>query len=369
MSSEKSYFRLGLFVVVGIALIVAGVIVFGAGIFFQPKFDVETSVTESIQGLDIGADVRYQGVQMGRLKHVQLGASLSNEDDTKMRQALAKQVILTMEIFDDRMPDRKGMSRRQQIEDAVASGMRVRMAKGGLTGPNYLELIILDPAKYPSVPPAYKPANTYIPSTPSFSVTVTSGIEALAEEFKRMRLADTVDNANKLLIDMQQILGNLQTKTVGDRLVATLDQAHASATRIREILDGPEVKTMLDGAAGAATGAKKLTNSEDLNKFVAQLPVISEQLRATIDHIDTVVSDPAIGKTLQGTANIGPAVADIRRVLRELNGILASRRNQIDSLIVNLQRASDNAAKMTEDAAANPARVLFGEPPTRNPSK
>lgn len=369
MSSEKSYFRLGLFVLVGIGLIVAGVIVFGAGIFFQPKFNVETSVTESVQGLDIGADVRYQGVQMGRLKNVHLGASLAADSDTKTRLALAKQVILVMELYDDRLPERKEMSRRQQIEEAVTSGMRVRMAKGGLTGPNYLELILLDPEKYPPTPPAYKPTYTYIPSTPSFSVMVTSGIEALAEEFKNMHLADTVDNANKLLIEMQQTLGNLQTKTVGDRLVATMDHAQAAAARVREILDGPEVKNMLHDAASTASGASKLTNSEDLNKFVAQLPAISEQLRVTINHIDTVVSDPAINKTLEGTSNIGAAMADTRRVLRELNGILASRRNQIDSLIVNLQRASDNAAKMTEDAAANPARVLFGEPPTRNPSK
>ncbi|GEM_PF-4089706 len=371
MSSEKSYFRLGLFVVVGIALIVAGVIVFGAGVFFQPKFDVETSVTESIQGLDVGADVRFQGVQMGRLKRVQLGASLTTDGDASARQSLAKRVILVMEMFDDQVPSRAGMRRAQQIEQAVAAGLRVRMAKGGLTGPNYLELVLLDPAKYPQEPLGYTPKNTYIPSTPSFSSTVTSGIESLAEQFKEMHLADTVNNANKLLLDMQKTLADFQSKVVGEKLVATMDHAQASAARIHEILDGPEVAGILKDAASTASGARKLTNSEDLNKFVAQLPTISEQLRVTIEHIDAVVSDPAIAKTLQGTANVGPAIADLRRVLRELNGVLASRRNQIDSLIANLQRASENAAKVTEDAASNPARVLFGEPPSplKNSSK
>lgn len=371
MSSDKRYFRLGLFVLVGIALIVAGVIAFGAGIFFQPKFDVETSVTESIQGLDIGADVRLQGVQMGRLKHVQLGSALTAEGDSEARMALAKKVILVMEMFDDRLPSRSGMSRTQQIKEAVDAGLRVRMAKGGLTGPNYLELVMLDPAKYPQEPPPYTPMHTYIPSIPSFSANVTSGIESLAQQFKDMHLADTVDNANKLLIEMRQMIADFQSKVVGEKLVATMDHAQTSVARIRQILDGPEVAAILKDAASTVSGANKLANNEDLNKFMAQLPAISEQLRVSIEHIDAVVSDPAIAKTLQGTANVGPAIADIRRVLRELNGILASRRNQIDSLIANLQRASENAAKVTEDAASNPARVLFGEPPSplRNPSK
>ena len=261
MSSEKSYFRLGVFVLVGIGLIVAGVIIFGAGIFFQPKFDVETSVGESVQGLDVGADVRYQGVQMGRLKHVQLGASLSNESLTSENAALARKVILVMELFEDRLPEREGKSTKQQIEDAVANGLRVRMAKGGLTGPNYLELTVVDPAKYPPELPGYTPSHTYIPSMPSFSVTVTSGIEALAEEFKNMHLAETVDNANKLLLDMRKTLSDLQTKAVGDKLVTTMEQAQASATRVREILEGPEVKAILRDAAGTVSGASKLVCS------------------------------------------------------------------------------------------------------------
>jgi hypothetical protein len=194
---------------------------------------------------------------------------------------------------------------------------------------------------------------------------LTTGVEALADELREMPLSDTVGNANKLLIDLQHMVADLRTKEVGDHLAGTLAEAHASANRVRQILEGPEVDSMVKNTSSALSGANKLINNENIDKFLANLPKISEQLTQLIERVDAVAHDPAIDKTLQGTANVGPAVADLRRVLRELHVLLASQRNEIDSVISNLQKVSENAAEVTEDMTANPSRVLFGNPPPK----
>ena len=70
MSAPINYFRLGLFVLVGLALIVAGVVVLGAGALLRPTILAETYFNESVQGLDVGAPVKYLGVEIGKVSWI-----------------------------------------------------------------------------------------------------------------------------------------------------------------------------------------------------------------------------------------------------------------------------------------------------------
>ena len=65
MDSEARYFKLGAFVLVAVGIAVAAIVVLGAGTLFQKRFTVETYMDESIQGLDVGAPVKYRGVRIG----------------------------------------------------------------------------------------------------------------------------------------------------------------------------------------------------------------------------------------------------------------------------------------------------------------
>ena len=51
MSQKPSYFRIGLFVVVALAILTGGLIAFGAGQRCRPRIYIETHVDGTVQGL------------------------------------------------------------------------------------------------------------------------------------------------------------------------------------------------------------------------------------------------------------------------------------------------------------------------------
>ena len=76
MSQQPRYFRIGLFIVIALAILAAALIAFGAGQFFRPRIYIETYVNASVQGVDIGSPVKFRGVQIGRVSAISWGVSL-----------------------------------------------------------------------------------------------------------------------------------------------------------------------------------------------------------------------------------------------------------------------------------------------------
>jgi ABC-type transporter Mla subunit MlaD len=70
MSQKPSYFKIGLFVIAACLLLALGIIIFGGGKFFEKKFTVETYFDQSVQGLNVGAALKFQGVQIGNVSYM-----------------------------------------------------------------------------------------------------------------------------------------------------------------------------------------------------------------------------------------------------------------------------------------------------------
>ena len=65
MTQKTNYFKLGLFVILAFALTAAMLIALGAGQFLKTETLAETYFNESVQGLNIGSEVKYKGVIIG----------------------------------------------------------------------------------------------------------------------------------------------------------------------------------------------------------------------------------------------------------------------------------------------------------------
>ena len=61
-NSNPNYFRLGVFVMAAIGILIAAILIFGSGQLFKKSFIIETYIKQSVTGLDTGAAVRFRGL-------------------------------------------------------------------------------------------------------------------------------------------------------------------------------------------------------------------------------------------------------------------------------------------------------------------
>ena len=72
MSKKVSKTAIGAFVLGAIVLLVAGVLVLGAGKFFTKEHVYVTYFDGSVKGLNVGSPVMFRGVKVGEVKDITL---------------------------------------------------------------------------------------------------------------------------------------------------------------------------------------------------------------------------------------------------------------------------------------------------------
>jgi ABC-type transporter Mla subunit MlaD len=133
--------------------------------------------------------------------------------------------------------------------------------------------------------------------------------------------------------------------------------------RIKDLLNGKEIPQTLQNVEQTTAEAKNIISGPEVKRFVQNLPAITDDLKKTTARLDQILANPDLDKAIKGTTNLGPALVDLRRMLRDLNAIISTNKAEIDMLITDLSRASANTAELTDDAKRNPSRTIFGEAP------
>ena len=72
MTSEKSYWRLGLFILVTLVVVVATAIFFIQRLRSRPAIAMVTYTRENVSGLDVSSPVRLQGVAVGQVTELRV---------------------------------------------------------------------------------------------------------------------------------------------------------------------------------------------------------------------------------------------------------------------------------------------------------
>lgn len=369
MNSESSYFKLGLFVIAGLALIVVGVVIFGAGALFTEYLRVETATTESVQGLDVGAAVKYQGVPIGKVAKIEMASWRYRVADPSKQSDVNRYIRIEMDFRRDMLHARNMEEIHKNLERAIQHGLRARMASSGLTGPVYLEILYLDPQRHPVQPVPWTPPPLYLPSAPSTRTEIVTGVEAILAELKKAQLGTVAADLGRLINNTDQAIVDLKTAVLREKAASVLDEARGAARRVREILANPNIDRTIDDLSATMASANSTLSGDDVQAFVADLPKISSRLRDTTARIDEIVRDPKMQKLLDGLSDTAtstaPAAAELRRALRELNLLLSTQRQDLEAIVANLRRVLENGAALVEDAKSNPSRAIFGEPPPR----
>jgi ABC-type transporter Mla subunit MlaD len=317
MSQKPSYFRIGLFVVVALAILAGGLIAFGAGQMFRPRIYIETYVNGTVQGVDVGSPVKFRGVPIGRVSAIKF---TFNEYGAASQVDRFNYVLILMEIDRQMFPGMFDENLTAVIEKNVAQGLRARIEPQGVTGINYIEInYVDDPNQFPPLAVDWKPHYYYIPSAPG-------------------QLTNMLDSINNIMRQVQELNIDGITNSLTE-LLANLNKA--------------------------VTGA-------DITKVSANLQTLLDQLRETLTaaNIDAVSTDARrmFESARQMIDGLEKSNTQLRAVLRNLEPATRISGPQIRELVQNLTIASENFAQFSAEVKRRPSLLLWGSPPAAKPT-
>ncbi len=301
MESRANYVATGVFVLLVLAGIAAAS-VWLAGAQFRTQYTLyETHVPGSVSGLDAGAPVRLNGIDVGRVARI--------EQDPKDPQ----DVILVLQI-------RQGMSIHA---DAVAS-----LEMQGLTGGRYVEILggTLGSPELTAVAGQRYPT---IASRPSSLDAVLNGTPQLMR-----RLVGITERLQAALDDQNRAAIARTLASVSD-LTSMLDQRSQDIARLLD--DGG---TALHNLAAA---------SAILNALLDRTSAQTDRLLAS--------ANATLARTTKLANDLDNVVQTNRAGLRELTTTVPAR---LDALLAQATRLTESLDRVSTGLERDPSRILFG---------
>lgn len=303
MATEASKFQVGIFVIVAVVIGVAGAIWLGASRYFEKSTPLLSYFSESVQGLEPGAAVKYRGVPAGRVETI----AIAPDGDL---------IQVTMSL-DTEFAESVGRDET----------LRAQLQLTGITGLRYVEIDRhTGDALYKWPKLSFKPPHPVIKSTPSSFKAVQDALE------------DIYDRV--MSVDLEGVANDLR---------ATLQAAD-------QLLRDERVPHVLTNLAEVSDSAARVTaNLDRMTKQVDLAPTISTLRQATVEARD-LFHDLRAGQT----------AAKVRETLQGIDGAAHSAQQFLVSLqgtIERLDRTAVNLERLTDEVRRQPSRLLFSEPP------
>lgn len=328
-----AFLRVGLLVVVGTACIV-GFVLFLTGSRVSAGAKYETYYTESVQGLDVGAPVKFRGVSLGQVNEIALVAATYLKDSpVDVRRPTSRLVMVRFEI------DASRVGKLPDKENAVNAGLRARLASQGLTGLSYIELDFVDPQRFPAEQVPWTPRDTYIPSVPSTITQVQDSAQALLAKIDKI---DFIKLSDGLQVVLNDIHGQLTTGNASQALAQTGDLMAS----LRTAVDKADLPGLAAELRQTAEGLQGTLNSKETRGLLATATKAAERFSDAAAKLPLLIASmqAVVQRTGAGTADLQ---ADLAPVLRDA------------------RVAAQNLRDTTDALRGYPASVLLGGPPPR----
>jgi ABC-type transporter Mla subunit MlaD len=346
MSQKANYFKLGLFVIGALIAGILTLLIIGSGRWFERKITIETYFNESVQGLDIGSNLKYRGVVVGAVTRIGFVYNVYQQDLPMTERA--RYVMVEVQLQPRLVGGRAAAGDLTSLENArqeVERGLRIRLAPQGITGTSYLEMDYIDP------PPRtlqifWTPNNIYIPSAPSTVATFVNAAQDLVERLRRLDIESTLDNLNKLLVTANSQIGAVDVKGLQSHIDRSLGKVDTA-------LDGLQAKKLSEEAQGLMAELRE--SNAELKKTLSNpaFQGLPADASAALQKFRDLVADPRLASSL----------GHLDRTLSRLDRLTGGGEADLATTIENLRRITDNLRDLTEDAKRYPSSLLFGQPP------
>jgi ABC-type transporter Mla subunit MlaD len=331
MEARALYLRVGVLILAGIALLL-GLLWFIGGNRFRSGTVYESYFSESVQGLEVGAPVKYRGVTVGRVTDLGLVTAEYREG-----MALNLQKSTSRLVFARYELDTRRIGQLPDTTTAVGLGLRARLASQGLTGLAYLELDFVNPKQYPPLDVPWQPEAEYIPSMPSTLSQVQVAAENLLDKLNAMDL-------DKLGIEASGLLRDLRADIATGDVHTTLSEATALLRATHEAVTAADVPGLMADLRQTSGAVRNTVQGEKVQALLSNAGVAAARLA------DAAAKLPPLIAALQATtARIGNGTADVEQ------GVIPVLRD--------VQASAQNLRELTDLLRHYPAGALSEPPP------
>ena len=313
---------LGVFLVFGFALALAGVLTFSSGSLFHPQLKAILYFDGSLKGLNPGAPVKFRGVTIGKVDQVLIRHNQGRDD-----YAMPVIIAVDKKLVQARSDENLQIGNQTRLNENIQRGLRGRLdAESLVTGILYVSLDMVPDASRP-VFHQLKPEYSEMPTMPS-------QVQQLLANLEHFDLPGISTKLTALLSRLDTSLGHLDLPQINAGVTNLLEAANQlltgpdltnSVVSLRRTLNRAEtLLTRIDGHIDPV--ADNLTNT----LFEAQ-KTLGDVRRAAQNLSDLLGPDNSFGsdltQALEQLGNSGRAVADLAEFLeRNPNALLAGRK-------------------------------------------
>jgi|HubBroStandDraft_2_1064218.scaffolds.fasta_scaffold24916_4 ABC-type transporter Mla subunit MlaD len=343
MEENRQYRRLGLFVVVSVALLGAGFFALGGRDWFQPSFTFETYFNNSVAGLELGAPVRFRGVPLGQVTQILTSAATYERDVPLERRR--EYIVVRVKV---NLSAREASQMRQDAAALSRRGLRAQTQLAGITGQQYLALDFMDPKKYRPLEFSWTPRYMYLPSAPSSVGEIVAKAQSFLASLNEADIKQLGQNLNRLVSDVDTKLGELPVGELSGSAQNLLTNANATLERIDHILAVAPIDHTLVSLDSAATHLDSLVGDPALPETLQNLAVLSARLRKMSDEGD-----------------LDRLVSGMDQAAERLQVILGDNQYDVRVIVQDLRVTSNNLRALSETIRRDPAGVLLGGPPSK----
>jgi paraquat-inducible protein B len=325
MKKKISPTLIGAFVLGGLGLLVAVLLILGSGKLFVQSRDFILYFDSSVNGLRVGAPVKFKGVEIGSVKEILL--SLSSDFSVQRIPVIAR---IDAEKIKKRGGSTAALTDPEVAKALIDQGLRGQLQmESFVTGLLYIGL-------------------DFFPDTPAHFVQT-------AQENRRYLEIPTIPSIFEQAQDVvSSIVARLQEVDF-KALITSLEQ---TSSGVNSLVSSPELKASLQGL------------QKTIPKLEETIVTVRDAARALDGNVQTVTSD-----LKQTTSDMRAALKQASETMKGAEGAIANVKTLVDpdsqtfyELTRSLREVSAAARSMRQLSnylERNPRALIFGKPETK----
>lgn len=343
MSRRANPTAIGLFVVGAIVLAVIGVGALGANQVFKSRTTFISYFGESVNGLDVGAPVKFKGVPIGEVTDIKLRVDL--EDETFQ---VPVEYAIDLEPVTDTTGAPLELDNPLRLREQIQNGLRAQLQlESFVTGKLYVELTyVSDPDSV--VHAEARSRHLEIPTELSPLAKLGEGASGLMANLRQFDVSKINENLVGLLVNANSKIDKLDTEEINRSIIETIESV------------------------------KNVVESEEVQRALRDVPKATERLRATIEDTQQLIQrinkgvDPTANELKSTSKELRATLKKMRDTMEEVNRTLSTDSGmgyQMNEALTNLSKAAEALRVLIRSLEQNPSMFIQGRQETEAPNK